>query len=146
MKQPITRSSDARAWAFLKSSRSYSLVMFSSRGSLVLLCVCRCSCGSDRWKYRDETTYQLCTAVRLVIVKCGVTANEELHVGVPVMYHVLFFLFLLQARVSPFPNLSHLLFVSALFRCWCLKRKIEIQQSLSCRYESWPVKSKIIIR
>lgn len=53
-KQPITRSSDARAWAFLKSSRSYSLVMFSSRGSLVLLCVCRCSCGPDGRRRNED--------------------------------------------------------------------------------------------
>lgn len=34
--QGLTRSSEARAWALRNSSRSYSLVRFSRRGSLVL--------------------------------------------------------------------------------------------------------------
>lgn len=65
-------------------------------------------------------------------------ASEQLHVRAPVMYHVLFFLLLLKTRVSPLPYLSHLLFVSALFRCWCLKIEREIH------WFSWCLQTCII--
>lgn len=71
-----------------------------------------------RWYMIQYTKY-------ITTVPVGIVTNgEQLHVSEPVTYHVLLFLLLLKARVSPFPHLSHLLFVFALFWCWRLKSMI----------------------